>query len=184
MSHRGPGIPLNLPRTKDGRAILRRRFVVTLETVLLFAALRARALADPRQFLFEKHLALVFDCGVGCLPLRSVQQIIRVITRVREEFPVAQFNDAIEIRPCLGRQSTECARLIRWTLPTGHPLVTRNELLERRVSAPIRKPSPPGSMPASGSAFRSISSAALPTPRMAASWIGSLSPTSVMTERL
>ncbi len=74
--------------------VLRRFVVVTLETVLLLAALRARALAHPRQFLFQKHLALVLDHRVGFLPLGFVEQVIGVVAVVRPEFSIAQFDHA------------------------------------------------------------------------------------------
>src|SRR5207248_9474992 len=48
----------------DLRAVLRGGFVVTLESVLLFAALRARALSDPGQLALQKHLPFVFDARV------------------------------------------------------------------------------------------------------------------------
>ena len=73
---------------------LRGGVVVTLKTVLLFAALRARALAHPGEFLFQKHLALMFDRRVGGLTFGLVQQVIGVVAVVREKFPVGQLNHA------------------------------------------------------------------------------------------
>ena len=78
----------------DHRAVLRRLVVITLETVLLLAALRARPLSHPRQLLFQKHLALVLDGGVGGLALGLVQQVIGVIAGVRKKLPVAKFQNA------------------------------------------------------------------------------------------
>ena len=65
----------------DRRSFLRGSFVVTLEAVLLFAALRARAHADPREFLFQKHLPLVLHRRVCFLALGLGQQVIGVIRR-------------------------------------------------------------------------------------------------------
>ncbi len=78
----------------DHRPVLRGGFVVTLEAVLLFAALRARPLPHPGQFLFQKHLALVLDGGVGGLALGLVQQVIGVIAGMREKPAIGQLNHA------------------------------------------------------------------------------------------
>ena len=58
--------------------------------------MRARPLAHPGQLLFEKHLALVLDAGVGRLALGLVKQVIGVIAGVPEELPVAQLHDAVD----------------------------------------------------------------------------------------
>ena len=78
----------------DHRAVLRRLVVVALEAVLLLAALRARTLAHPREFLFQKHLALVFDRRVGGLALGLVEQVFGVIAVVRKKLAVAQLDHA------------------------------------------------------------------------------------------
>ena len=79
----------------DHRPVLRGGFVVTLEPVLLFAALRPRTLPHPGQFLFQKHLALVLDGGVGGLALGLVQQVIGVVAGVREKPAIGQLDHAL-----------------------------------------------------------------------------------------
>ena len=71
---------------------LRGGVVVTLETVLLLAALRARPLAHPGQFLFQKHLAFVLDGRVGGLALGFREQVIGVIALVPEKLSVGQLD--------------------------------------------------------------------------------------------
>jgi len=77
------------------RSVLRYRVVVTLETVLLLAALGARPLAHPGQFLLQKHLALVLDRGVGGLALGLVQQVIGVVAVVPEEAAIGKLHHAL-----------------------------------------------------------------------------------------
>ena len=72
--------------------VLRRFVVVTLEPILLFAALRSRALAHPRQFFFQKHLALVLDGRVRFLTFRFGQQVIGVVTVLRPELSFVQLH--------------------------------------------------------------------------------------------
>src|SRR5581483_11859758 len=49
----------------DRGRFLRRRFIVTLETIFLLAPLRARALAHPGKLLFQKHLPFMFNRRIG-----------------------------------------------------------------------------------------------------------------------
>ena len=86
--------------------------VIALEAIFLLAALRARTLAHPREFLFQKHLALVFDGRIGFLTLGFRKQIFGVIAVVRKEFSIGQFNhafdDAIE-KITVVRDDEKCA---------------------------------------------------------------------------
>src|ERR1039458_9056543 len=78
----------------DHRPVLRRFIVITLETIFLFAALGARALAHPRELLFQKHLALVLDHRIGGLALGLVQEVVGVVAGVRKKLAVTQLKDA------------------------------------------------------------------------------------------
>src|SRR5439155_11102394 len=78
----------------NGRPVLRGGVVVTLEPVFLFAALRTRTLADPSQFLSQKHLALVLNGRIGGLAFSPGQEVIGVVAVVPEEPAIGQLDHA------------------------------------------------------------------------------------------
>ena len=78
----------------DHRSVLGRLIVIPLKPVLLLAALGARALSHPGEFLFQEHLALVLDHRVSLLPLGLGQEIVGVIAVVRKKLAVVKLQDA------------------------------------------------------------------------------------------